>query len=135
MLKASNSPSRRALLPPALGCRNLLNSRCRRRRRRLLPASLQALLLCLLLAAFATAARAQECPPGLEGPECGMCIGGTALGDEACVNITDYASAFCYSNHTWAEGSTQKMYDCTTEASGGWQGRGACFADLTIVPA
>jgi hypothetical protein len=70
-----------------------------------------------MLVAAATAARAQECPDGLEGPECSMCVGGTALGDQVCVNITDYASAFCYSNHTWAEGSTQKTYDCTTEAS------------------
>jgi hypothetical protein len=76
---------------------------------------MQSLLLCLLLAAAIGAARAEVCPDGLEGPDCGMCIGGSAIGDAACVNMTDYASAFCYSNHTWADGSTSKTYDCSTE--------------------
>lgn len=80
---------------------------------------MQALVLCLvLLAAGATVARAQDtlCPAGLEGPDCGMCAGGTTLGDEACANLTESYSGWCYSNHTWAEGSTAKSYDCTTEA-------------------
>ncbi|EFN53455.1 hypothetical protein CHLNCDRAFT_58530 [Chlorella variabilis] len=81
----------------------------------------KALVLCLvLLAAGATVARAQDtlCPAGLEGPDCGMCAGGTTLGDEACANLTESYSGWCYSNHTWAEGSTAKSYDCTTEARG-----------------
>ncbi|KAL4854197.1 hypothetical protein ACK3TF_005042 [Chlorella vulgaris] len=95
---------------------------------------MQSLLLCLLLAAAIGAARAEVCPDGLEGPDCGMCIGGSAIGGEACVNMTDYASAFCYSNHTWADSSTSKTYDCSTEGTdyagtvdGVWA---QCYADV-----
>jgi hypothetical protein len=90
-----------------------------------LPAAPQVLLLCALLAASATAARAEEavdwpaCPEGLAGVDCGTCTE-----DVGAAVIAMHPNATCYTNHTYTWETTQKSYACSTEVRVATAGRG-----------